>query len=155
MRPSTLIAPIVAASLLGACAGIPGLPGMGGRAPEMATAPDYTPIAGEVPPSGARLYADCLDQAATNRAYVTAKDEDTTLLLFTCTGAAARAFYDGLEVRSLAIGSEFTSAGRTYRSTDRVQRNLFGVDYCSTDGAGEYACVITLNTGDFLHTSIR
>lgn len=151
MRATTLIAPVLAASLLGACAGFPSLPGLGGGDAQLiAGAPDYTPVSGELPSPKGRLYADCIAQAAGNRAYLRGQDEDTTLLLFTCTGAAARAFYDGLVEHSAAIGSEFTSAGRTFRSTDRVQRDLYGVDYCSTDGAGNYTCVITLNTGAFL-----
>lgn len=151
MRATTVIAPLLAASLLSACAGLPGLAGMGGgNASAVATAPDYTPVSGDLPSPRGRLYADCIAQAAGNRAYLRGQDEDSTLLLFTCTGAAARAFYDGLAEHSAAIGSEFTSQGRTFRSTDRVQRNLFGVDYCSTDGRGDYACVITLNTGAFL-----
>ncbi|MES2835010.1 MAG: hypothetical protein V4707_09930 [Pseudomonadota bacterium] len=151
MRATTLIAPILAASLLGACASLPRLPGFGGGdASEPVAAPDYTPVAGELPSLRGRLYADCIAQAAGNRAYLSARDEDSTLLLFTCTGAAARTFYDGLAEHSAVIGSEFTSEGRTFRSTDKVQRNLYGVDYCSTDGRGDYACVITLNTGAFL-----
>lgn len=151
MRATTLIAPLLAASLLGACASLPGLPGFGGgAAPAPMAAPDYTPVAGEMAPPQARLYADCISQASGNRAYQRAQDDDSTLLLFTCTGAAARAFYEGLEARSAAIGSEFTSNGRTFRSTEVVQRNLFGVDYCSTDGRGDYQCVVTLNTGAFL-----
>lgn len=151
MRVTTLIAPLVAASLLGACAGMPGLPGFGGGGdPEPMAAPDYAPIAGEMAPPQARLYADCISQASGNRAYQRAQDEDSTLLLFTCTDAAARLFYEGLEARSAGIGSEFVSNGRTFRSTEVVQRNLFGVDYCSTDGRGDYACVITLNTGAFI-----
>lgn len=146
MRATPLIAPVLAASLLGACAS---LPGMGGGVPEAAVAPDYTAIAGELAPRG-HLYADCIAQAAGNRAYLRASDADLTVLLFTCTGAAARAFYEGLEAHSAAIGSEFTSAGRTFRSTDRVSKDLFGVDYCSTDGAGDYQCVVTLNTGAFI-----
>lgn len=151
MRATTLIAPLLAASLLGACAGMPGLPGLGDSGnPERMAAPDYAAIAGEMAPPQARLYADCISQASGNRAYQRAQSDDSTLLLFTCTGAAARAFYEGLEARSAAIGSEFAASGRTFRSTEVVQRNLFGVDYCSTDGRGDYACVITLNTGAFL-----
>lgn len=151
MRATTLIAPVLAASLLGACAGMPGLPGLGGGGgPGPMATPDYAPIAGEMAPPQARLYADCISQASGNRAYQRARSDDSTLLLFTCTGAAARAFYEGLEARSAAIGSQFVSDGRTFRSTEVVQRTLFGVDYCSTDGRGDHACVITLNTGAFL-----
>lgn len=151
MRATPLIAPVLAASLLGACAGLPSLADFGGDGGgEAMTAPDYTPVAGELPSPRGRLYADCIAQAAGNRAYLRGQDKDSTVLLFTCTGGAARAFYEGLAEHSAAIGSEFSSQGRTFRSTDRVQRNLFGVDYCSTDGSGDYACVITLNTGAFL-----
>ena len=150
MRATTLIAPLLAASLLGACASFPSLPSFGGGAAAEPMAPDYTPVPGELPSPRGRLYADCIAQAAGNRAYLRGQDEDSTLLLFTCTGAAARTFYEGLAEHSAAIGSEFTSEGRTFRSTDRVQRNLYGVDYCSTDGRGDYSCVITLNTGAFL-----
>jgi len=146
-----LLAPILAASLLGACAALPGVAGLSGRTASVTpSSPDYTPISGELPSPRGRLYADCIAQAAGNGAFLRAQSEDSTLLLFTCTGAAARNFYEGLEVHSAAIGSQFASAGRAFRSTDRVQRNLYGVDYCSTDGAGDFQCVITLNTGGFL-----
>ena len=148
MRARPLIAPVLAAILLGACAGLPGIPGMSAASPGIA--PDYAPVSGDLPPPHAHLYADCIAQASGNRAYLRAQDEDSTLLLFTCTGAAARAFYEGLEGRSAAIGSEFVSGGRTFRSTEVVRRDLFGVDYCSTDGASDYRCVVTLNTGAFL-----
>ena len=48
------------------------------------------------------------------------------------------------------VKSEFQFEGRTYRSTDRVVANLFGVDYCSTGDGDDYACVVTLNAGRFL-----
>ncbi|MDP3701063.1 MAG: hypothetical protein Q8R72_09180, partial [Hylemonella sp.] len=104
MRATTLIAPLLAASLLGACASFPNLPSFGGGdAPETA-APDYTPVPGELPSPRGRLYADCIAQAAGNRAYLRGQNEDSTLLLFTCTGAAARTFYEGLAEHSAAIG---------------------------------------------------
>jgi len=148
MRAKPLIASLLGGFLLGACAGLPSFPGMSG--PTSGTAADYTPVTGELPPPQARLYADCIAQAAGNRAYLRTQDDDSTLLLFTCTGAAARAFYEGLDARSAAIGSEFVSGDRTFRSTEVIRRNLFGVDYCSTDGRGDYQCVVTLNTGSFL-----
>ena len=35
------------------------------------------------------------------------------------------------------------------RPTQVVKRDLFGVDYCVSDGA-TYACTVTLNVGGFL-----
>lgn len=119
-------------------------------APEASGPADFTPIAGEPAPPNARLYADCLAQAAAGGAYRRGSDADTEMILFICSGAPAQAFYDALAVRSAAIGSEQAVGGLTYRSTNRVQRDLFGVDYCvSGDPAGP-RCVISLNTGDFL-----
>jgi len=74
--------------------------------------------------------------------------------LQTRTGAPPAARTGGLadqdDCGGHAQGNEFTHEGRTFRSTEVVQHTLFGVDYCSTDGRGDYACVITLNTGAFL-----
>lgn len=111
--------------------------------------PDFSPVATSDAPR-ARLYADCIAQSATVGSYGRAHDPDTELVLFTCTGAPARAFYDGLADWSARVGSEAVNGGRTFRSTNPVRRDLFGVDYCSTDGAGDYRCVITLNAGAFL-----
>lgn len=121
----------------------------GKSSPSSTPAPDYRPVAAEPAPANAKLYADCLANAAANSRYHRAHDEDTSLLLFTCTGEPARAFFDGLAAWSARVGSEFEHEGRTFRSTARVQQNLFGVDYCATDGS-EHECVITLNVGDFV-----
>lgn len=119
------------------------------HAPEpMAGPPDYAAVATE-PSAKARLYADCVSQAATAGTFGRAYDPDTEMVLFTCTSAPARAFYEGLARRSAEVGSEREVGGRTYRSTNAVQRDLFGVDYCFTD-AGEHTCVISLNAGEFL-----
>lgn len=118
-------------------------------APEPVTGPaDLSAIAVE-PSAKARLYADCIAQAATAGTFGRAHDPDTEMVLFTCTGAPARAFYDGLAERSVDVGSEIRADGRTYRSTNAVQRDLFGVDYCVAEGA-THTCVISLNAGDFL-----
>lgn len=126
--------------LLSACA----------HAPETPVGPaNFAPVSTTEAPR-ARLYADCIAQAVANGAYGRAHDADTELVLFTCTGMAARAFYDGLADWSARVGSEAISGGRTFRSTNPVRRDLFGVDYCSTDGAGDHRCVISLNAGVFL-----
>ena len=72
------------------------------------------------------------------------------LILFTCTGAPAHAFYDALGPWSARIGSAFEHDGRVYRSTAKVQANLFGVDSCSTANGADPRCVLTFNAGDFL-----
>ncbi len=119
------------------------------HAPEpMAGPPDYSAVPFERS-AKARLYADCIAQAATAGTYGRAHDPDTEMVLFVCTGSPARAFYDGLATRSTEVGSQRDVDGGTYRSTNPVERNLFGVDYCSTDGDG-YECVISLNAGEFL-----
>ena len=142
MRPirTVTIASLLAA--LGACA----------HAPEAApVAPDYTPIAGEPAPPNARYYADCIGQAATSGTFRRASDGGgDELILFTCTGAPARAFYDALGPWSLSHDSAFDHDGRTYRSTAKVQANMFGVDSCSARSEADHRCVITFNAGDFL-----
>lgn len=120
-----------------------------GSRPTPATPPDYRPIPGDAAPARAALYVACLADATAQHRVRHAHDPDTSLLLFTCTGEPARAFYDGLAEWSAKIGSEFQHEARTYRSTARVRQNLFGVDYCATDGA-QHECVITLNAGSFV-----
>jgi len=108
-------------------------------------APDYRPVTVASAPPQAALYGDCLADAALNHRIARAADPDTALLLFTCTGAPAKAFFDGLADYAAKIHSEFTQGGVVYRSTQHVRQNLFGVDYCSAE-----QCVITLNAGDFV-----
>jgi hypothetical protein len=126
--------PILSLALVAACAHHAAPP----------VAPDYRPVTTAPAPPQAALYADCLADAAANHRIARATDPDTTLLLFTCTGAPAKAFFDGLAAYSAKIGSEFTADGHTFRATQRVRHDLFGVDYCSAE-----QCVITLNTGPF------
>ena len=132
-------AALSSAALLAGCATAGG---------EAAVAPDYTPPAGDPAPR-AKLYADCAGEAAQAGRNDRVRDGDTTMVRFTCTGAPAQAFYAALGPWSATRQSQWTAQGRTWRSTNRVQRNLFGVDYCSSDGAAA-ECVITLNGGAFL-----
>jgi hypothetical protein len=115
-------------------------------------APDYADVPTAAPTPAARLYANCLGQAASSGAFRrTAGGDGAELLLFTCTGAPAAAFFEALGPWSARIGSEFQRDGRTFRSTARVQTDLFGVDYCSAAGNNEApACVLSFNAGDFL-----
>ncbi|WP_420478472.1 hypothetical protein [Brevundimonas sp. FT23028] len=113
--------------------------------------PDYTPL--ETRPTGphARLYADCIRQAAERGAYRQVIDGGDELLLFTCDGPLAAAFWQALGPHSERVGSGFEEGGRRYRSTAPVIRNLIGVDYCSVDASGGDArCLLTFNAGDFL-----
>ena len=139
-----MIRPILAVTVLIAVSGC-------ATAPEATFAgpPDFSPIQPQSHPR-ARLFVDCIAQATAAGAYGHAHSGDSDRLLFTCTGAPARAFYDGLAQRSAAIGSEVQTDGRTFRTTEIVEGDLFGVDYCSTGGADDFTCVVTLNTGTAL-----
>jgi hypothetical protein len=129
--------------------------------------PSYAPIALEPAPPRATLYADCLADAIANHRVSRAQDATTSLLVFTCEGAPAQAFYDGLAAWSAREHSEFMHDGRTFRSTARVRHDLFGVDYCAiasdhgaaastsspapaTAPAPAAECVISLNAGEFV-----
>lgn len=109
--------------------------------------PDYSPIE-TTPAPRAKLYADCIAQSAASGRYGRAED-GIHVVVFTCDGAPARAFYDGLAEFSAANGSEVTAGDRTIRSTTRVERDLFAADYCEHSG-GSYSCSITLRTGEFV-----
>lgn len=131
----------VAALVLAGCANT------SGPEPE----PTYAQNLGDPAPPRARLYTDCIAEAIAAGRVDRDRDPDTTLLRFTCEGAAAAAFFAGLETWSAQIGSGFFHGDRLYRSTSKVRRDLFGVDHCSTDEAGrDVRCVIVLNTGPFL-----
>lgn len=142
MRHAPFLAALALAGLLTACA----------HAPDAAvTVADYRPIAGDPAPANARLYADCLGQAAAAGTWRRAADGGgDELILFTCAGAPARAFYDALGPWSARIGSAFDHDGRSYRSTARVQTNMFGVDSCSAAAGADHRCVLSFNAGDFL-----
>ncbi|NJC42476.1 hypothetical protein GGQ87_002771 [Brevundimonas alba] len=140
MRHLALIAAV--ASLASACAHAP---------TASVAAPDFSPIVSESAPAHARLYADCFRQAADTGSYRRASDGGgDELLLFTCTGTPAKAFYDALGPWSAEIGSAFEQGGRTYRSTAQVVANMFGVDSCSALDGADHRCIITFNAGDFL-----
>jgi hypothetical protein len=142
MRHKPLLAALALGATLTACA----------HASEAVVAPpDYSPIAGDPAPAHARLYADCIGQATASGTYRRAADGGgDELILFTCTGAPAHAFYDALGPWSARIDSAFQHDGRSYRSTAKVQTNMFGVDSCSAANGADHRCVITFNAGDFL-----
>lgn len=137
-----MIRPLLAAALgaisLAACATTQDAP---------AGPPDYTPVA-TTPSARAKLYADCIAQAAASGRYGRAED-GIHVIVFTCDGTPARAFYDELAGWSAATGSEVMTGERTIRATTRIERDLFGADYCERR-AGDYSCSISLRTGEFV-----
>lgn len=132
----------LAAVLLSACASAP-------EPAAPAGPPDVRLTPGLAAPPQARLYADCLAQAAGKGAYAVERDGGT--LRFTCTGDVAKAFYDGLAQRSAQVGSEYAADGLTWRFSNKLIKDSYGVDGCSLDGAGAYRCVVILNVGDFIN----
>jgi hypothetical protein len=128
-------------ALAGACAHSPDAAAPVGP-PSLAVAPGLPATA------QAKFYADCIAASAAARDYDLESDGKT--LRFKCSGSAAKAFYEGLGPWSARIGSELTGDGRIWRFTVKLQKNPDGIDHCSTDGAGDYRCVIVLNTGDFV-----
>lgn len=125
--------------LVGACASAPGAPG----GPPVVTLKPGLPA-----PPQATLYADCIGQSADTGTYE--RETGSRTLRFTCTGAVAKVFYDGLQQRSAAEGSEYVAEGRTWRFSNRLIANADGIDNCSTDGAGDYRCHVILNVGPFI-----
>ncbi|RZJ32176.1 MAG: hypothetical protein EON85_02030 [Brevundimonas sp.] len=113
--------------------------------------PDYAPLASQTATPHARLYADCISQAAGQGSYRQVIDGGDELLLFTCEGQIAVRFWEALATHSATMESGWERDGRRYRSTAKVQRDLIGVDYCTVDASGGDArCVLTFNAGDFL-----
>jgi hypothetical protein len=137
---------IVLAAALGACAT------SGGDEP---IGPPSLEVSQNVPaPAQAEFYANCIAQAAAQRTYF----RDTRLdevLRFNCTGDVAERFFAGLAERSAEIGSEMVVGIRTWRFTNRIQRDTIGLDYCwrdapNTNAEPIYECTVVLNVGDFL-----
>lgn len=44
----------------------------------------------------------------------------------------------------------WTAGGRVWRSTAKVQTDLFGIDYCSSAAGADHRCGLVMNGGDFL-----
>ncbi len=110
--------------------------------------PRMTLEAGAPAPPQAKLYADCIAQSAAAGTY----DREDGLIRFMCSGAPAQAFYDGLAAWSARIGSEITADGRTWRATQKVHRDLSGLDHCWHAPAGNpaYGCTAVFDAGDFI-----
>jgi len=122
----------------------------GGSPPPQPVAPDYSPVPGQAVTTGGQMVVGCVRQAIQADRYdMIGDDGESRLIRFTCEGAEAQRLFDALAVRSAEIGSEWVDAGVTFRSTERIQQNLYGADMCSRDGAG-YRCTFNLNLGGFI-----
>ena len=132
-----MLAAVAAALSLAACASTPDLP---------AGPPSFVEGMGSAPPAQAKFYTDCIVFAAARGTV----DRVGNTLRYRCGGAPAQAFYEGLAAFSAEIGSEYQGEGRTYRVTQKIQRDLGGVDFCFRDAAGVYGCTVVLNVGPYL-----
>lgn len=113
--------------------------------------PDLTPVPGRPLTPTARLALACVEQAQTSAGVdmIAEDDGEGRMIRFTCTGGPAEALFAALEPRSAAIGSEWVEGGIVHRSTERMQENLFGLDFCRREGT-THACVLNLNLGAFI-----
>lgn len=141
MHPIRFVTALLLTASLAACASTPDTP---------YALPDYSPIAGDIVPPQGRLIIDCIDAATSAGTYDRVQNDDTRMIRFSCSGPVARAFYDGLAEHSAALGSQFEFGGQVYRSTEKVERDLFAVDHCVIDHTGSAHCVVNLNIGSFL-----
>ncbi|HEV7228163.1 hypothetical protein [Brevundimonas sp.] len=115
-------------------------------APGPSGPPDFSPIS-TTASVNARLYADCIAQAARTGRYGHAHDE-VHVVVFTCDGEPARAFFEALGPWAAAQNSEVVVGDRLIRSTTRIERDLFAADWCERRGE-VHACNISLRTGEF------
>lgn len=142
---------LILASALAACA-----TGGGGNDEEAYGGPPSLEVSADVPaPPQARLYADCLAQSAADQTYFREERNDE-LLRFNCSGDAANRFFAALAERAASEHSEMIVGMRTWRFTNRVQRDTIGLDYCwrdqpSTNAEPVYGCTVVLNVGAFLN----
>ena len=134
----------IALLALGACAT---------HADEPAGPPSLAVSANIPAPPQADYYANCISQSTAAHTYFR-EERMATLLRFNCDGAVAQRFFDGLGPRSAEVGSEIVVGDRTWRSTNPIQRDTVGVDYCWRDaaaaGPAAYQCTVVLNVGEFL-----
>lgn len=120
------------------------------------TGPPSLDVSADVPaPAQARLYADCLAQSAADQTYFR-EERNNELLRFNCTGDAANRFFAGLAERAASEHSEMVVGMRTWRFTNRIQRDTIGLDYCwrdqpNTNAEPTYSCTVVLNVGSFLN----
>lgn len=128
------------AALLSACA----------SAPEAAPSgpPNVLAGPGEPAPAQARLYVNCINQAADAGRF----DREGGTIRFHCEGAPAEAFFNGLAAWSAAQHSEIDAEGRITRFSVAIERDASGVDHCwrTKTAPAAYGCIVVLNVGPFL-----
>ncbi len=137
------IAGLATLGLLSACAS----PGSG----ETLGPPDLSPIPAHPLTANGYLVIACVNQAIQNQAFemLAEEDGDNRLIRFICDGGPALMTFNALGDRSAEIGSEWTEGDAIIRSTERVERNLYGVDFCRKQ-AETYRCEFSLNVGGFI-----
>ena len=118
--------------------------------PAQPAGPDYSPVAGQPVTVNGELYVECLHAAILAKTYDVTADRAAKLLRFRCAGMPAQRLYDALGARSASQHSEWIFGGRTWRSTQRIERDLVGSDICSTVNGSDFRCDIVLNVGEFL-----
>ena len=142
LRAGAALGRLALAAMLGGCLSVrPGAP---------VHAPDLDPPAGQPVTAAGRLYAACVGEATSSGRVDVVGDRSTHLLRFTCTGTPARSLYEALGDWSRSRRSTWEAGGRTWRSTEAIERDLVGADYCSSSPAGGAECSIQLNVGPFL-----
>lgn len=137
---------MIAALALGGCATMGG-----GGGSEAASAPDFTPVPGQAVSGNGYLVIACVNQAIERQSFdmVGEQDGDNRMIRFTCDGGPALMLFNALAERSAAIGSEWTEGAVVQRSTERVERDLYGSDICTRDSEA-YRCQFNLNLGGFI-----
>ncbi len=144
MKHTTALPAILLAGL--AASGCSLLP-FGKKEKKVEPAPELSFAAPETPPPQTKLYTDCI--AASIAAGTYDKEAKENLLRLTCEGAPAQAFYDGIGMWSLKIGSRMIEDGAQWRFTTKMKRNPVGLDGCAKEADGRHHCVINLNIGEF------
>lgn len=144
-----LITALGVCAVLSACATTDGA--------ETGSTPDYSPVSGRALSANAGLVLACLDEArAAGRTDMIGDDGDSRLIRFACEGVPAQALFDAMAERSAAIESEWRNGAVVFRSTEKIQRDLYGADVCSRDSVSygaegaTYRCQINLNVGGFI-----
>ena len=132
------LALVAVAVLLAGCASTPDA--APGGPPQLVEAP------GQPAPAQARLYVDCITQAADRNTY----DREANVLRFRCVGEPAQRFFDGLGAWSARIGSEYDSGDATWRFSTAIRENPSFADFCRRTIHGQYDCTVVLNVGEFL-----
>jgi hypothetical protein len=127
-------------------------------APDGASAPDLGPIAGQPVSAHGYLVVACVNQAIQNQSFdmIEEADGENHMVRFQCDGGPATMLFNALAARSAAIGSQWSAGTVLYRSTERIEHDLYGSDLCWRDIAASdsraaiHGCQFNLNLGAFI-----